>query len=88
VTPPFFSFFHWTLSTALMMEAVQTSETSVNSHQSTRRYNLEDDSHLPSHRRENLKSHKVIHVFFSSPEAVSADSFIPHHIQKCEMKFA
>jgi hypothetical protein len=30
---------------ALMMEAVQTSETSVNSHQSTRRYNPED-SHL------------------------------------------
>jgi hypothetical protein len=43
--------------TALMMEAVQTSETSVNSHQSTQRYNPED-SHLHSHRREKLKSCK------------------------------
>jgi hypothetical protein len=40
---------------ALMMQAVQTSESSVNSYQSTRRYNPED-SHLHSHRRENLKS--------------------------------
>jgi hypothetical protein len=40
---------------ALMMEAVQTSETLVNSYQSTRRYNPED-SHLHSHCRENLKS--------------------------------
>jgi hypothetical protein len=39
----------------LMMEAVQTSETLVNLHQSTRRYNPED-SHLHSHRRQNLKS--------------------------------
>jgi hypothetical protein len=35
---------------ALMMEAVQTSETSVISYQSTRRYNPED-SHLRTHRR-------------------------------------
>jgi hypothetical protein len=40
---------------ALMMEAVQTSETLVNSYQSTRRYNPEDGN-LHSHRRENLKS--------------------------------
>jgi uncharacterized protein YcgI (DUF1989 family) len=39
-----------------MMEAVQTSETSVNSQQSTLRYNPED-SHLHSHRHENLKSY-------------------------------
>jgi hypothetical protein len=39
----------------LMMEAVQTPETSVNSYQSTRRYNPKD-SHLHSHRHENLKS--------------------------------
>jgi hypothetical protein len=32
---------------AMIMEAVQTSETSVNSQRSTRRYNPED-SHLPS----------------------------------------
>jgi hypothetical protein len=43
---------------ALMMEAVQTSETSVYSYQSTRRYNPED-SHLYTHRRENLKSYQV-----------------------------
>jgi hypothetical protein len=37
-----------------MMEAVQTTETLLNSHQSTRRYNPEG-SHLHTHRRENLK---------------------------------
>jgi hypothetical protein len=39
------------------MEAVQTSETVVNSYQSTRRYNLEN-SHLHSLRRGNLKSYE------------------------------
>jgi hypothetical protein len=40
---------------ALMMEAVRTSETSVNFYETTRRRNPEDHSrHL--HRRENLKS--------------------------------
>jgi hypothetical protein len=48
---------------ALMMEAVQTSETRVNPYQSTRRYNPED-SHLHSHRRENLKS-KIRVVIYS-----------------------
>jgi hypothetical protein len=41
---------------ALMMEAVQTSETSVYSYKSTRRYNPEDGHHR-CHRRENLKSY-------------------------------
>jgi hypothetical protein len=41
---------------ALMMEAVQTSETSVNLYQSTRLYNPEYD-HLHGHRRENVKSY-------------------------------
>jgi hypothetical protein len=41
----------------LLMEAVQTSETLVNSYQSTRRYNPED-SHLHSHRCGNLKSYR------------------------------
>jgi hypothetical protein len=36
----------------LMMEVVQTSETSVNSYQSTRR-NIAEDSHLHSRRSEN-----------------------------------
>jgi hypothetical protein len=41
---------------ALMMEAARTSETLVNFYQTTRRYNPED-SHLHTHRRENLKSY-------------------------------
>jgi hypothetical protein len=41
---------------ALMMEAVQASGTLVNTHQSTRRY-IPEDSHLHTHRRENLKSY-------------------------------
>jgi hypothetical protein len=40
-----------------MMEAARTSETLVNFYQSTQRYNPED-SHLRTHRRENLKSCK------------------------------
>jgi hypothetical protein len=44
------------MSIALMMEAVQTSETSVNPYQSTRRCNPED-SHLHfSHMRLNGKN--------------------------------
>jgi hypothetical protein len=39
---------------ALMMEAVSTSETSVSFYQTTRR-NIAEDSHLHTHRRENLK---------------------------------
>jgi hypothetical protein len=42
-----------------MMEAAKTSETLVNFYQTTRRYNPED-SHLRTHRRENLKSYKVV----------------------------
>jgi hypothetical protein len=43
-----------TLLIALMMEAARSSETLVNFYQTTRRYNPED-SHLRTHRRENLK---------------------------------
>jgi hypothetical protein len=48
---------------ALMMEAARTSETLVNFYQTTRRYNPED-SHLRTHRRENLKSYiwRILHV--------------------------
>jgi hypothetical protein len=42
----------------LMMESVQTSETAVNSYQSTWHYNPED-RHLHSHCCESLKSYKV-----------------------------
>jgi hypothetical protein len=48
--------------TALMIEAARTSESLVNFYQATRRYNPED-SHLRTHRRENLKSY----AFTSSP---------------------
>jgi hypothetical protein len=40
---------------ALMMEAARTSETLVNFYHTTQRYNPED-SHLRTHRCENLKS--------------------------------
>jgi hypothetical protein len=49
--------------TSLMMEAANTSVTSVNFYQSTRRYNPED-IHLHTRRRENLKSYEVLTVFF------------------------
>jgi hypothetical protein len=44
-----------------MMEAARTSETLVNFYQTARRYNPED-SHLCTHRRENLKSYLIIVV--------------------------
>jgi hypothetical protein len=43
------------------MEAVRTSETSVDNH-STRQYNPEDSSEHHTRRRENLKSHKCFTV--------------------------
>jgi hypothetical protein len=42
-----------------MMEAVRTSETSVDNH-FTRQYIPEDNSEHNTRRRENLKSHKNI----------------------------
>jgi hypothetical protein len=44
------------------MEAARTSKTLVNFYQTTRRYNPED-SHLRTHRRENLKSYLSSDVF-------------------------
>jgi hypothetical protein len=41
----------------MMMEAGRTSETLVDFYQTTRRYNPED-SHLRTHRRENLTSYR------------------------------
>jgi hypothetical protein len=41
-----------------MMEAVQTSETSVNSYQSTWHYNPKD-RHVHTHCHENLKSYYI-----------------------------
>jgi hypothetical protein len=45
-----------TTSIITAMEAVSSSETSVNIYQTTRR-NIPEDSHLHARRRENLKSH-------------------------------
>jgi hypothetical protein len=42
----------------MMMEAVRTSETSVDNH-FTRQYNPEDSSEHHTRRRENLKSHEA-----------------------------
>jgi hypothetical protein len=42
-----------------MMEAVHTSETSVNTNLTTRRY-IPEDSKLHTYRRENLKSHNAV----------------------------
>jgi hypothetical protein len=50
-----------------MMEAVSTSETSVNLYE-TKRRNIPEDIHLHTHRRENLKSHIIIALMM---EAVS-----------------
>jgi hypothetical protein len=44
-----------------MMEAATTAEILVNFYQTAWRYNPED-SHLRTHRRENLKSHNVQEV--------------------------
>jgi hypothetical protein len=44
---------------ALMMEATNTSETSVNFYQTTRR-NIREVSHLHTRRRDNLKSQQEI----------------------------
>jgi hypothetical protein len=49
------------VSIALMMEAVSSSETSVNIYQTTRR-DFPEDSHLHTRRRENLKSHLIYTV--------------------------
>jgi hypothetical protein len=47
---------------SLMMEAVRTSETSVDNH-FTRQYNQEDSSEHHTRRRENLKSHEIFPVY-------------------------
>jgi hypothetical protein len=49
-----------------MMEAVRTSETSVDNH-FTRQYNPEDSSEHHTRRRENLKSHIETNIFDSPP---------------------
>jgi hypothetical protein len=58
-----------------MMDEVSTSETSVNFYQTTQSYNPED-SHLHIRRRENLKSH-LLHVMVYS-------SFFPLRDTLCD----
>jgi hypothetical protein len=64
---------------SLMMEAARTSETLVNFYQTTRRYNPED-SHLRTHRRENLRSYLILTYFISVRDlfndAVSISDYI------------
>jgi hypothetical protein len=55
-----------------MMEAVRTSETSVDNH-FTRQYNPEDSSELHTRRRENLKSHMSITAF-----TINVQNVFPH----------
>jgi hypothetical protein len=51
-----------------MMEAVRTSETSVDFNVTTRRY-IAEDSKLHTGRREKLKSHNIgkLHACYNSP---------------------
>jgi hypothetical protein len=51
-----------TTSSSRMMEAVRTSETSVDNY-FTRQYIPEDNSELHTRHRENLKCHKMINVY-------------------------
>jgi hypothetical protein len=48
----------WCAELSLMMEAVRTSETSVDNY-FTRQYIPEDNSEHHTHRSENLKSHRT-----------------------------
>jgi hypothetical protein len=64
---------------SLMMEAVRTSETSLNNH-FTRQYIPEDSSEHHTRRRESLKSH--ITVIHSNPAGMAV-SFCSEQFLKC-----
>jgi hypothetical protein len=66
---------------ALMMEAARTSDTLVNFHQTTRRYNPED-SDLRNHRHENLKS------YFCCIKVSTVMQFIEVHVLYRSFDFA
>jgi hypothetical protein len=74
---------------ALMMEAVSTSETSVKYYRTTRR-NIPEDSHLHTLRRKNLKSHPINTRFvcalsvWSVPLLAPLIQFISRVSVKCE----
>jgi hypothetical protein len=62
---------------ALMMEVASTSETSVNFYYTTRHY-ITEDSHVHTHRHENLKSHHRMgcrtYVFLARPHVSTSKS--------------
>jgi hypothetical protein len=47
-----------------MMEAVRTSQKTINFYQTTRR-NIPEDSHIHTRRRENLKFHQDFIIYYS-----------------------
>jgi hypothetical protein len=61
----------------LMMEAVRTSETSVNIYLTTRRY-IAEDSKLHTRRRDNLKSH-ILHFSSADTQFKSTPRSVCHH---------
>jgi hypothetical protein len=71
---------HQGLIIGLMMETARTSETLVNFYQTTRRYNPED-SHLRTHRRENLKSYLTLNPI-NSPNLFIVDLDVFNHPDK------
>jgi hypothetical protein len=67
---------------ALMVEAANTSEMSINFYRTTRRNNSED-SHLHTRRRENLKSHFLQIYYLYCNSEVFWNRFIEVPLRKC-----
>jgi hypothetical protein len=62
------------------MEAVHTSETSVYSNESTRRY-ISESSHLHTRRRQNLKSHTILSLTTGQIARVWFSVEARHHVR-------
>jgi hypothetical protein len=70
------------------MEAVRTSETSVDNH-FTRQYNPEDSSEHHTRRRENLKSHIIILLYVNNyVKEVRCDYVVWIHMLQCNCPVA
>jgi hypothetical protein len=71
------------------MDAVNSSETSVNIYQTTR-HNIPDDSHLHSRRRENLKSHQhiILTISIDVPEKYKIVAYVTSQGSDDELKSA
>jgi hypothetical protein len=63
-----------------MMEAVRTSETSVDNH-FTRQYNPEDSSEHHTRRRENLKSH-LLHGACQLPSSLTVKDVLESNMDR------